>query len=75
MPGENGIDLEGLVTEVLKEAKLFRVELVNGHQLLGHVSARWQREAAGLKPGDKVNLKISPCDFSHGRIVLETKKT
>lgn len=74
MPGESGIDLEGAVIEVLKESKLFRVELVNGHTLLGHVPERWLYKAAGLKPGDKVNLKVSPCDFSHGRIILETKK-
>ena len=75
MPGENGIDLEGTVVEVLKESKLFRVKLVNGHTLLGHVPAKWLERAAGLKPGDKVNLKMSPCDFSHGRIILETKTT
>ena len=74
MPGEDVIGLEGTVTEVLKEAKLFRVRLENGHQLLGHVSAKWQLEASAIKPGDKVNLKMSPCDFSHGRIDLETKK-
>jgi len=75
VPGENGIDLEGTVIEVLREAKLFRVELVNGHRLLGHVTARWQRQAGAIKAGDKVNLKMSPCDFSHGRIILETKTT
>ena len=71
MPGEDGIRLEGVVVEILKEAKLFRVELENGHRLLGHVSVRRQREAAALKPGDKVNLQMSPFDFSTGRIVLE----
>jgi len=58
---------------VLKEATLFRVELVNGHRLLGHVSRRRQREAGELKAGDKVNLEMSPFDFSKGRIVLEEK--
>ena len=74
MPGESVIRLEGTVVEVLREAKLFRVELVNGHRLLGHVSARRAQEAAALKPGDKVNLKMTPCDFSHGQIVLEEKE-
>ncbi|HWN96942.1 MAG TPA: translation initiation factor IF-1 [Methylomirabilota bacterium] len=60
--------------EILKEARLFRVELVNGHRLLGHASARRQREAALLKPGDKVNLQMSPFDFSKGRIDLEEKQ-
>ena len=74
MPGEDAIRLEGVVVEILKEARLFRVELVNGHRLLGHVSARRQREAAALRPGDKVNLEMSPFDFSKGRIVLEERQ-
>ena len=73
MPGENGIRLEGTVVEVLQET-LFRVELMNGHQLLGHVSKKWCQEAAGLRPGDRVNLEMSPFDFSKGRIVLEQKQ-
>ena len=73
MPGKNAIRLEGTVVEVLKEAALFRVQLVNGHRLLGHVSSRRRLEAGALKPGDKVNLEMSPFDFSKGRIVLEEK--
>ena len=74
MAGEGIIRLEGVVMEVLKEARLFRVALANGHRLLGHVSARRQPEAAGLKAGDRVNLEMSPFDFSKGRIVLKEKE-
>ena len=74
MSGENVIRLEGTVVEVLKEATLFRVELVNGHRLLGHVSPRRRKEASELRPGEKVNLEMSPFDFSKGRIVLEEKE-
>lgn len=74
MPGKDAIRLEGTVIEVLKEAVLFRVELANGHRLLGHVSRRRRQEAAELKAGDKVNLEMSPFDFSKGRIVLEEKQ-
>jgi translation initiation factor IF-1 len=73
VPGEDVIRLEGTLIEVLREAILFRVELANGHRLLGHVSKRRKQEAAALKPGDKVNLEMSPFDFSNGRIVLEEK--
>ena len=73
VPGPDAICLEGTVIEMLREAKLFRVELKNGHQLLGHVSSRRREEAAGLKPGDKVNLEMSPFDFSKGRIVFRTE--
>ena len=74
VPGEDVIRLEGTVLEVLREQKLFRVGLANGHRLLGHVSARRREEAAGLKPGDRVNLVMSPFDFSKGRIVLEERQ-
>ncbi len=73
MRGENAIRLEGTVVEVLKEATLFRVALVNGHRLLGHVAGRRRQEASTLRAGDKVNLEMSPFDFSKGRIVLEEK--
>jgi translation initiation factor IF-1 len=74
MPEADAIRLEGTVVAVLKEAKLFRVELINGHQLLGHVPTRRMREAASLKLGDRVNLKMTVCDFSHGQIVLEERQ-
>jgi translation initiation factor IF-1 len=73
VPGEDAIRLKGTLIEVLREATLIRVELANGHRLLGHVSRRRREEAAVLKPGDKVNLEMSPFDFSKGRIVLEEK--
>lgn len=73
MSGEDVIRLEGTVVEVLKET-LFRVELANGYRLLGHISARRRHEVAGLKPGDKVKLQISPFDFSKARIILEQKE-
>jgi translation initiation factor IF-1 len=74
VPGESAIRLEGTVNAVLKEATLFRVVLENGHRLLGHVAGRCRGEAAGLKAGDKVNLEMSPFDFSKGRILLEEKQ-
>jgi translation initiation factor IF-1 len=74
VPEQDAIRLEGTVIEVLREATLFRVALVNGHRLLGHVSRRRMKEAAALKPGDKVNLEMSPFDFSKGRIVLEEER-
>jgi large subunit ribosomal protein L36 len=58
VPGENVIRLEGTVVDVLKEATLFRVELVNGHRLLGHVSKRRHEEAAELKPGEFGNVAL-----------------
>jgi translation initiation factor IF-1 len=74
VPGEDAIHLEGTVVAVLREATLYRVELVNGHRLLGFVTAGRRSAATGIGCGDKVNLQMSPCDFSKGRIVLEEKE-
>ena len=75
MSGQDIIRLEGRVIELLQEGRLFRVELANGHRLLGHVSRRGQQQATmELKPGDRVNLEMSPFDFSKGRICIEEKQ-
>jgi translation initiation factor IF-1 len=67
MPGEEGIALEGTVVETLPKA-LFRVELPNGHRLLAHASGRGRMNFARLAAGDRVTVKVSPCDLSKGRI-------
>jgi len=51
----------------------FRVELANGHRLLGFALGRANKDFAGLKPGDKVKLQLTPFDLSTGRL-LEVKK-
>jgi translation initiation factor IF-1 len=50
------------------------VELSNGHRLLAH-RARRRDGLAGLEPGRKVTLELSPCDFSTGRIIEMEKQT
>ena len=71
MSGEAAFKVEGVVIEVLPN-KTYRVELANGHRLLGFVTGR-ARQSFAANPGDKVRLKLSPCDLSQGRIILETK--
>ena len=71
MFGEAVFKIEGVVIEVLPN-KTYRVELANGYRLLGFVAGRARQSFAPI-PGDKVRLKLSPCDLSQGRIILETK--
>jgi translation initiation factor IF-1 len=47
------------------------MELANGHRLLGYVAGRAESSLAALVSGQKVRLRISPCDLSHGRILFE----
>ena len=72
MAREGAIEAEGVVVEVLPNQR-YRVELSNGHQLLAFVSGRARLSFAGLAVGDRVQLELSPCDLSAGRIVVERK--
>ena len=72
MPGENAFQVEGVVSEALPNGS-YRVELVNGHRVLAFVAGRAKKTFAGLTPGNKVKLQLSPYDLSAGRILVETK--
>ena len=62
------IEVEGKVVEKLPNA-LFKVELENGHQVLGHISGKLRMNFIKILPGDKVTLELSPYDLTKGRII------
>jgi translation initiation factor IF-1 len=68
VPSEDAIHVEGVIVESIGPG-LFRAELKNGHRLLAHGTRRNRAQVAELKPGDRVNLELSPFDMSKGRIV------
>ena len=72
MRHEDAFRVEGRVIEALSD-RTCRVELANGHRLLGFALGRANQDFAGLKPGDKVKLQLTPFDLSTGRL-LEVKK-
>jgi translation initiation factor IF-1 len=69
---EEPITLEGKVLETLPNA-MFRVELANGHRVLGHVSGKMRMNFIRILPGDTVILELSPYDLSRGRIIRREK--
>jgi translation initiation factor IF-1 len=71
MPGSEAFQVEGRVKEALENGT-YRVELANGHRLTAFVPGRAKRNFAGLKPGDRVKLQLTPYDLSAGRILIET---
>ena len=73
MRGTDAFKIEGLVIEALANGT-YRVELANGHQLLGFVAGRARKSHAGFAPGQKVSLNLTPYDLSSGRIVVGTEK-
>ncbi len=66
-PKEDSITVEGTITEALPNA-MFRVELENGHRVLGHVSGKVRKNYIRILPGDRVMVELSPYDLSRGRI-------
>ena len=72
MAGTDAFKVEGVVVEALPN-KTYQVELANGHRLRAFVAGKARRSFAGLAPGDKVKLQLSPYDLSSGRILVETK--
>lgn len=72
MAGTDAFKVEGVVVEALPN-KTYRVELANGHRLLGFVAGRARLAFAGLAPGDKVKLQLTPYDLSSGRILVGKK--
>jgi translation initiation factor IF-1 len=68
MAKEDAIEIEGVVIETLPNA-MFRLELKNGHRILGHVSGKMRKNFIKILPGDKVVVELSPYDLDRGRIV------
>jgi translation initiation factor IF-1 len=72
MARESALKVEGAVVEVLSN-RTYRVELANGHRVLGFVAGKARLNSPRLKPGEKVMLEMSPYDLSEGRIIVESE--
>jgi len=55
----DAIEAEGRIVEILA-AKLYRVELANGHRLVAHVSGRRRMAFERMSIGDNVSVRLSP---------------
>ncbi len=72
MAKEDVLEVEGMVLEALPNA-MFRIELSNGHQILGHISGKLRMNFIRILPGDKVKVELSPYDLTRGRIIWRAK--
>ena len=68
MPKEEKIEMEGEIVEALPNT-MFKVQLDNGHEVLGHISGKMRRHYIRILPGDRVKIELSPYDLTRGRIV------
>ena len=62
------IEVDGSVKELLPSAT-FRLELDNGHEIIGYLSGKMRMYKIKLLPGDKVKVEMTPYDLTKGRIV------
>lgn len=69
MPKEELLEFEGVVTDVLPEAR-FRVMLDNNHEVIAYSAGRMQRNRIKTLTGDRVTVEMSPYDLTKGRIIF-----
>ena len=73
MGKEESLELEGTVTEVLRNSN-FRVELENGHIVLATPAGKMRKFRIRILVGDRVTLEVSPYDLDRGRITFRHRK-
>lgn len=69
---QNAIELEGMVVAVLP-GTMFRVQLANGHIVLGHISGKLRKHYIKIAAGDRVKMEMSPYDTEKARITFRLK--
>jgi len=69
---EAGIELDGIVAEVLPSA-MFRVDLDNGHKVLATAAGKMRKFRIRVLAGDRVTVTVSPYDLTRGRITFRHK--
>ena len=72
MAKEELLEFNGLVLELLPNA-MFRVELENGHAVLGHTSGRMRKNRIRILVGDWVKVEMTPYDLTKGRVIHRYK--
>lgn len=72
MAKEEPVIVQAKVIETLPNA-MFRLELDNGHKVLGYVSGKMRMHFIRILPGDMVTVELSPYDLSRGRITRREK--
>ena len=53
---------------------MFRVQLANGHIVLGHISGKLRKHYIKIASGDRVKMEMSPYDTEKARITFRLKE-
>jgi translation initiation factor IF-1 len=72
MTKEDMIEFDGVVTEVLPDAR-YRVKLDNDHETLAYTAGRMKKARIRVLAGDRVTIEMTPYDLTKGRIIFRHK--
>ena len=72
MAKQEGIEMEGVVTDVLPD-RMYRVKLENDHEILAYAAGKMSKFKIRVLTGDRVTVVLSPYDLTRGRIVYRHK--
>ena len=72
MAKEELIELEGLVTEILPDAR-FRVQLDAGQTIIAYTAGKMKKNRIKTLAGDRVTVEMSPYDLGKGRLIFRHK--
>lgn len=72
MAKEELLEMRGRVVELLPNA-MFRVQLENDHEILGHTAGKMRKNRIRVLAGDKVLVEMTPYDLTKGRITYRFK--
>lgn len=67
MAKEEGIKVDGVVTDVLPNA-MFKVKMPGDRLVIGYISGRMRKHDIKILLGDIVEIEFSPYDLTKGRI-------
>src|ERR1700757_4661660 len=73
MAKEELIQFEGLVTEILPDAR-YRVQLDTGHEIVAYTAGKMKKNRIKTLAGDRVTIEMSPYDLEKGGLFFRHKE-
>ncbi len=73
MAKEEVIEFLGKVLELLPNAT-FRIELENGHNIIGYTAGKMRKNRIKVLIGDIVTVEVTQYDLTKGRVVKRHKQ-
>jgi len=72
MAKEELLQFEGLVTEILPDAR-YRVQLDAGHQVVAYTAGKMKNNRIKTLAGDRVTIEMAPYELEKGRLTFRHK--